>query len=286
MVPRLNSNCTQEREIVCTLGGKNTCSTSVWRNIPLVVQKRTSICIVRTFDNIPTCPITALSHARLETFKELNTAFQLARSCESSDPPSCPNQRKRAVCSASPSKNVFFCVFREEGVVAPRSRSSCTHKRITSAGTSVLWVATSAAQTSEEKTSPSHVKTHSKKEDINELKMSQLVLLRPAPHCCTPSKMGESANAATTTQHTSKNSQKHPNLRVQMKQNTARLTAQTRNFDKVRPKEKTATPGNNGNNATTTKRLAFPEVTCEHTPRIPAVFIGKFCNSNFPKMHL
>ena len=35
---------------------------------------------------------------------------------------------------------VVFTVFRDEAVMAPRLSSSCTQERITSAGTSVLWV--------------------------------------------------------------------------------------------------------------------------------------------------
>ena len=60
-------------------------------------------------------------------------------------------------------------VFRDEGVVAPRLSSSCTQKRITSAGMSVLWCATSAAPMSAEKSSSSHENTHTQLKQLQRI---------------------------------------------------------------------------------------------------------------------
>ena len=110
--------------------------------------------------------------------------------------------------------------------MASRLSSSCTQKTITGAGTSVLWVQTSAAQTSGEKASSSHV--HEKhtlsQENINELKIPQLVCVITIP--------------------------------VLVSHHIPLLAVAALPGEAVKTLQQWATKGSN---ATTTKRLAFPD---------------------------
>ena len=67
---------------------------------------------------------------------------------------------------------VFFTVFRNEGVVAPRLSSTCTQKHITSASTSVLWAQHLPRRRLGRKPLPPRMKNSISEAKINELNVS------------------------------------------------------------------------------------------------------------------
>ena len=75
---------------------------------------------------------------------------------------------------------LFFTVLKDGGVVAPRSSSSCTQKRITGARTSVLWVQHLPRRRLGRRPPPLK-KNSLNQENVNELKMSQLVCVITIP---------------------------------------------------------------------------------------------------------